>query len=294
MRQVSVLMDNEKRKDPFLSSLGMTIQPKHMCRVVTPTQLFTFQVNNLLTKDIKLIDYLKTQQGIMISIDWNHKKTDYLVRIRDLMKVMLKIPFLVIVYNVNKNQEDDPQFVWLQKICHHQGVRKMWNYNTKLMYGEDDDYLIWFNAQVVKVPEREIKITSQNISDQMMINQFENTTLPMQLWDHYGRLRLVDISLREYGYSNTINSNGWLMKHWKAYKTSIDHGHLWHYSLTRFWIEILHNLQQIGLYSNFDQLYSANPILHRGKLFLEYYTPEVIFGQLARETWIPPNLKNLI
>jgi len=293
MRQVSVLMDNEQRKDPFLTSLGMSIQPKYMCRVVTPTQLFTFQVNSLMTKDIKLMNYLKTQQGIIISIEWNHKKTEYLARIRDVMKEMLKVPFLIIVYNVRKNQEEHPQFVWLQKICHHRGIRKLWKVNAD--YADyADDYLSWFNQEVVKVAERKSKMTSLNISDQNLMNQFETTTLPMQLWDHYGRLRLVDISLRKYGYSNTINQNGWLMKHWKAYKTSIDHGHLWHYSLTRFWIEILYHLQQTGQYSNFDKLYSANPMIHRGKLFLEYYTPEVIFGQLARETWILPNLKALI
>ena len=124
----------------------------------------------------------------------------------------------------------------------------------------------------------------------MMAQQFQSGTMPLHIWDHYGRLRIVDYSLMKYGYANTIDPNGWLCKHWKSYKTTIGHGDLWHYSLTRFWINIIYNLQTKNKYKTFDELYKNNPNIHTGSLFKKYYSDDVIFTPKARNEWVQPNL----
>src|SRR5438046_9672841 len=100
----------------------------------------------------------------------------------------------------------------------------------------------------------EKKATSTNIPIQLLAKEFQDCTLKLDLWNHYGRLRIVYYSLINYGFKNSIDQNGWLCKNWIKYKTSIGHGNLWHYTLTRFWINILYNLLVKNKYKNFNEL----------------------------------------
>ena len=127
-----------------------------------------------------------------------------------------------------------------------------------------------------------------------MAFQFERCKMNLNLWDHYGRLRIVHYSLMKYGFANTIDPNGWLCKNWKKYKTSIGHGNLWHYTLTRFWATILYCLQSKNKYSTFSELYEKNPEVQNGSLFKEYYLDDIVFTTNARNNWVSPNKKLII
>ena len=120
--------------------------------------------------------------------------------------------------------------------------------------------------------------------------QFEDNTLPITFWDHYGRLRIVFFSILHYGYKNTIDQNGWLCTNWKKYKHSIGHGNLWNYTLTRFWTNILYCIQRRHKFKTFKELYDRFPKIHYGSLFKDFYSNDIIFSDRARKTWIPPNL----
>lgn len=133
--------------------------------------------------------------------------------------------------------------------------------------------------------------TSKTIPISEMAKQFEEGTLPMALWDHYGRLRIVHYALMQYGYKAASDPNEWLCTSWRAYKTSINHGHLWHYTLTRFWMTILYDLQNKYKYQSFDDLYNAHPEIHSGSFFKSYYTDDVLFTPNARANWVYPNLR---
>jgi len=135
--------------------------------------------------------------------------------------------------------------------------------------------------------------TSHTIDISTMVRKFMDLSLDLHLWDHYGRLRIVHYSLTNYGYQNTINPQGWLCTHWKRYKASIGHGHLWHYTLTRFWATLLSRIINTQHHSTFNKLYRNNPFLHQGKLFQQYYTPKLLFTNKARNTWVPPDLRKL-
>ena len=54
MKNVIVLMNDEQQKSPFLNNLSMTEQPPKLCRFVTPTKAFDFQIFGLSTNDKKL------------------------------------------------------------------------------------------------------------------------------------------------------------------------------------------------------------------------------------------------
>ncbi len=138
------------------------------------------------------------------------------------------------------------------------------------------------------------KLSSRSISTKELVILFEKCKLPLELWDHYGRLRIVSYAITKYGFQKAFEQDSWLCMVWKKYKTSIGHGHLWHYTLTRFWGNIIYNLHKKGIYSSFDELYDKNPEIHFGKLFQKYYTNDVLFSKDARNHWVPPNLKNKI
>ena len=123
-----------------------------------------------------------------------------------------------------------------------------------------------------------------------MVTQFENSSLPLTIWDHYGRLRIVNHYLEKYGYQRTSDIDGPLCVAWKKYKTSVGHEKLWNYTLTRFWINVLYSLHKKEPYLTFAQIYERYTDIQFGSFFKKYYSDDVIFSQLAKNTWIEPNL----
>ena len=108
-----------------------------------------------------------------------------------------------------------------------------------------------------------------------LLTLFEQNSLPLHLWNNYGknkttitsqpspflesqfttitlflnsittgRLFVVWAALKEKGFEDCIDGEGWLCKHWRSYKESIGHGEKWHFTLTTFWVRIIHHASQ--------------------------------------------------
>ena len=123
------------------------------------------------------------------------------------------------------------------------------------------------------------------------VKQFDKGTLPLEMWDHYGRLQIVYYSVVKFGLPPTMQLNSWLCTKWKSYKESIGHGHLWNYTLTMFWAQIIAKLAP--KYNNFNELYADNTWIHNGNLYRSYYSDEIIFSSAAKNNWVKPDLKAL-
>ena len=282
MKNVIVLTTNEQSKNPFLMGLGMHTKKQEawMCMIQMPTKIFNYQIFGLLTVDKKLSDYIKSRDGIIILLDTINDTI--LERINTIVH---NSPFTPIAIILNTSHKNSYQLDSFTKVNH----RQLFINNN--FYAKE-----WFNNTIIttNVAKSQIVLTSINIPIQEMAKQFQDCTMPLKLWDHYGRLRIVYYAIMKYGFDNAINSNGWLCTNWFKYKTSIGHGNLWHYTLTRFWACILYSLQLRGKYNNFADLYEANPFIHNGSLFKEYYTDDVLFTAYARNNWVPPNKKLII
>lgn len=294
MKNVIILTDNEIKYSKFLINLGMKTPEATLCMYVAPTKLFNFQVFGLLTEDIKLYNYIQTKDGIIILINLEKFDKNQFVCITNIINKFSHVPTLFVVEK-NSSNDKDVKLKKLNKLIKND-LTKIFiiNYedkNVNLIISEAKE---WFNYIINKknIIKPIIKLNSQTISAIELAKNFKNGTLDLELWDHYGRLRIVFISLINNGYDETINPNGWLCKNWKKYKTSIGHGHLWHYTLTKFWVNILNDLLKIKKYDNFNDLYKQNPKIQNGKLFQEYYSSEVLFSNEARSNWVKPNLKS--
>jgi len=291
-----VLSDSEHQRYNFLHELGMSVSSPFLCMHVTPTKIFDFQVFGLMTYDDKVIDYIKTRQGVIVIVNYSNVK-NAMEKINYVVKNVHNIPILIKVenlpnytedrYDTTQNPEKLPQIgneitELLKPLTDKPHI--------KLLFG-DYGAKCWFNNMIGKsIVENKGKMTSITIPITEMAKKFQDCTLELEMWDHYGRLRIVDYSLMKYGYKKTIDPNGWLCTNWRKYKTSIGHGNLWNYTLTRFWANILYNLQAKNNYKSFNILYTSNPPIHNGKLFQQYYSNEVLFSDNAKNSWVEPNL----
>lgn len=312
MKEVIVLTDNETHKSELLhgSDFGTIDHSKWLCVKREPDveKIFTFQTLGLDIEDKKMGEFMHIKDGIVIIVNESKLNVRILNKIQTIVQNNKHIPIMFYLEDdcaythtfvhlhrlsglhkneiVHKSQNNDLKTLLLSII---NLSSKFENFNWFLNIYEANT---WFNAEIKKdnLHKVKAKLTSVDINVHLMAEQFQNVTLPLHMWDHYGRLRIVDYSLAKYGYNHTIDPNGWLCKHWKLYKTTIGHGELWHYSLTRFWIDILYDLQKKNNYKTFYELYTSNVHIQNGGLFKKYYSNDVIFSSKARNEWIPPNL----
>jgi hypothetical protein len=124
---------------------------------------------------------------------------------------------------------------------------------------------------------------SEPISNKILMKLFETDRIQSDTWNHYCRLRLIFISLRYYGYSETIKFDGWLCTHWRNF-----HHETWNYSLIRLWTdEILRCINEFNdTPCKFKTLYCNNHRLNDAKLHVQYYTSDILH---IRDTYVPPN-----
>jgi hypothetical protein len=313
LKSVVILTNCDRKPFLFLNNLGIytPITEPGMCMQRTPTRLFNYQMFNILVSDNKLADYLTTRNGIIILVDELNEKI--VQRINHVIGPNADIPILIVL-----ESSDDYQNI-LQKSIHSPNHLYVHIKNANDITNSH----AWFNSMLTQVLQTPLppvvtspsntptKFTSDTIPTTILVDQFQNRTLPLEIWDHYGRLRIVYYALRTYGLNNTIDKNGWLCTNWIRYKTSIGHGDLWHYSLTRFWAHILFNImyrfnyshESVGKvaysgvltekYDSFKNLYNDNPIIHSGRLFEKYYTRERLFSPHSRDNWVEPDLMKI-
>lgn len=301
---------DSQRNSPFLANFGVTSANPALwalCRMPTQHELdtmdkkiktFRYEIFSLLVRDEKLINLTNEKNGIVILIDISENVSSIFEYSKSTILNNPAKPILILIEN-SKDQyvQKMIDFIYM--------IKKYVNVSHRAVFGVDytNKQIIdacktnlkpekWFDSVFNEITYHQKTFnTSSNISDMDMMSMFSSCTLDLKFWDHYGRLRIVYLSLTKHGYDDTINTNGWLCSNWKIYKTSIGHGHLWNYSLTRLWTEILSPL--INKYDTFDILFKSNPHLHKGRLFQEYYSNDIIFSSKAKNEWVKPNLKQL-
>jgi hypothetical protein len=67
----------------------------------------------------------------------------------------------------------------------------------------------------------------------------------------------------------------------------------YHETITLFWVHLLAGLCGIGSRESLKQIVQANPRLLEKNFPLAYYSPERLFSDKARSSWIKPDLKPL-
>lgn len=288
-RVVVVLAEDDSKKATIQSTVQVpAVQQPWMCRIVTPEEydeisLFSWEQFGFFTRDHKLDDYLSSDavEGVICIINYS----TLIARSAEITKRLQGIrcrPLLLLIENNI-----------ISPISEKPIVSSSESFIVKYLNSETDknEGIHAFHKLLMTKRKTDTVVavasTSVEVSDSELIAMFETATLPIKMWDHYGRLRVVFLALETRGYTDTISPDGWLCKNWRKYKTSIGHSHLWNYSLTRFWVEQLRVL--IRKNESFSYIYRDNPVIHNGSLHKDHYTNDLLFTDYARSNWVQPN-----
>lgn len=273
----------------LLKGLGANDSFLLLCRQLTVHEeqalkqpLFIFETYELLKRNQKVDDLIATKDGVLVLVDYRNVTNQVVERIQHIKCR----PLLVVVYNCPNRD------------CKHM-IKSTNTENYRVNYIVDEskyhtEINNWFANNLGKFEQQQQRQQQQQrkLKSSEFMLQFQNGTLPLVQWNHYGRLRIVYLALKHYGYEDTCNPNGWLCANWKRYKESIGHGHLWNYTLTMFWVKQIHQVMHCDTPcpSGFRHLYDNHPDLHNGKLHEQYYSKALIFSDTARNNYVAPDL----
>jgi hypothetical protein len=261
-------------------------------------RILRHQIYGLLIDDKKMNDYIKTKQGIIIVIPYNvNYIQNSLNKIKHIINENKTTPIMIIIDNMNMNMNmthNANNELIDNKIIDYDmfnvEYRKTFYY-SELSINKNDPHT-WFTYIMTKYYKQK-ENNDLVYTDDMLMSLFNLCILPMNVWNHENRLKIVFIHLQKYGYDNCINQNGFLCKSWIKYKDSIGHKDLWNYTITRFYVTLLYKLMINNNYNSFDKIWYNNNYLHDGKLFLQYYSKDKLFTEYAKNNWVEPNIKNI-
>lgn len=292
MRIVTLLVEDETKEYSF----DIPSPSRMLCRTRTPMEIasekkdlesvkFNYERFGLFTKDPKLDNFLSECDGVIVVLSYVTLAKDpdrvnrrlQQIRCRPLLVMIRGCPTEHIPYITSTS----PNFI----------VEYDYESDSKL------EVSYTFAKMIGTLKSMSLSAStlasSINISSTDLMSHFEDATLPLSTWDHYGRLRVVYLALKYHGYKDTIDPSGWLCTNWKKYKTTVGHGHLWNYSLTRFWVELIsHARVCCGNAGGFKTIWKNNPAFHNGSLHKGFYT-DVIYSEQAKKQWVPPDKAQL-
>lgn len=289
---VTVLTDNDQYKSDFFDRLGNNNDMN--------SKIFKYDTYNINVENHKLKTLMLLSDGIIIVINCKSLSNSVIDRITNIIREINDKPILIIIEKTVKfDIEFDPckLFENITKVNYRRSF--LIDYTERIVRLEFDIPKSWFNNQlltfkpILPIISETIKQTSETIKTSELISHFENCSLPLNIWNHYTKLRLIHYSLRIYGFDKTVDQKGWLCTNWKNHEISIGRNYMWNYTMVRFWIYMIYLIQQKHRYKNFKELYNKNLNLHNGAHYKEYYSDDHIFSNNAKNNWVLPNLKNL-
>jgi hypothetical protein len=127
------------------------------------------------------------------------------------------------------------------------------------------------------------------MSDDELIEQFENRTLPKEEFNHATHVRTAWIYLCRYPVLEAIRR---FSESLKAYAASLGATDLYHETITWGHIFLIHErIIRAGGDQTWDDFAEANADLldWRGGIFRQYYSDEVIASDIAKRVFVLPD-----
>ena len=134
-----------------------------------------------------------------------------------------------------------------------------------------------------------------NLDDATLLAQFEDTTLPMELWDHRQHVKVAYLYLLRHPFEEAVNC---MRRSLQAYNDAqnvpdeITRGY--HETLTQAWMRLVHvTLQLYGRSDTADIFVDANSQLLSKRALLLFYSRKRILSAEAKREFLPPDLAPL-
>ncbi|HVE71539.1 MAG TPA: hypothetical protein VNI54_09250 [Thermoanaerobaculia bacterium] len=122
--------------------------------------------------------------------------------------------------------------------------------------------------------------------DRDFVTAFESCTLPPDLFPHRAHVRLAWLYLREHGLLESLRrySDGI-----QRYAASLGASSKYHHTITWAFLFLIHERMAAVDHTTFDEFASANEDLF-GPVLERYYSPAMLKSDLARRTFVMPDL----
>lgn len=136
----------------------------------------------------------------------------------------------------------------------------------------------------------EMYTTSLTESDLLLRQQFESKALPNEAFRHREHVRLTWVYLTmESPEAVAVR----LCRSLLALATSHGVAQRFHHTLTVVWVRIIESARRQHPDLPFDALVEVCPFLLDKDAPLAYYTREHLYSDIARQSWIEPDVKPL-
>ena len=129
------------------------------------------------------------------------------------------------------------------------------------------------------------------MTDVEMTRALERGEIANESFHHLSHLHVAWVYLTE---STCVDEAAAKMRNTlQRFAASAGKSEKYHETITLFWVHLLAGLCGIGSRESLKQIVQANPRLLEKNFPLAYYSPEQLFSDNARSSWIKPDLKPL-
>ena len=133
------------------------------------------------------------------------------------------------------------------------------------------------------------------MDDIALLEQFEATTLPMELWGHREHVKVAYLYLLRLPFEEAIDQMRRGLQAYNAAQNVPDEPTRgYHETLTQAWMQLVHvTLQMYGRCDTADAFVDANSQLLSKRALLLFYTRDRILSVEAKRAFIQPDLSPL-
>lgn len=129
---------------------------------------------------------------------------------------------------------------------------------------------------------------SAALDDASFVAEFESCRFPANQFRHADHLRLAWIYIRKYDYQDAETR----MRHSiRRFASHVGADRKYHETITIAWMRMVHAAAESCPELDFVDFAAAHRCLLNKEAVFEFYTREHLMSDVARQTWVEPDLK---
>lgn len=130
--------------------------------------------------------------------------------------------------------------------------------------------------------------TTTLLTDDELLRQFEDATLPTSLFDHRQHVRVAWLYVTRHGMPDAIASFSTALQRFATAKGAHN---LFHVTITWAYLLLVNQRQQECAATEWNTFAARNPdlLVWKPSILDEYYTNDVLWSDHARRTFLMPN-----
>lgn len=142
-------------------------------------------------------------------------------------------------------------------------------------------FVPWYNGTNMMLRPR-----TQSLNDAEFLHAVESLQLPLDQFRHADHLRLAWIELHRVPFDRAVDSVRAKIRHFAAHHQK---SHIYHETITIAWVALLATHSE----RTFEEFLGANSHRLNAGLLHNFWSPESLSSESAREAWLAPDVRPL-